>query len=296
MVLMSTACLFKAASGLSIQLNGTLSKTFDLREFKWDIHYGSFGLGEVIWVIAGVVIMVTACNFQLRRDYASSKQNSVSQDNWSSIDYPKTPFKTKTAIADLGTRNPLHQIIDLIEKYNAAFSILHHSKTLNSFSEAADRWRKIHMLLSGSLNSRDDIIRKHSDPAKEWLTGIRCPYISSQDFDLIENAVVILSALPVSATPMAMPEIYSNEIHSAEELWDQWIQQGEDFTILRTRSTQLKEIAARAGFRWIAVPSSNTSEKDKNPEGIKQTLSSTCQGLLYRIKKSLGSRSQNEPL
>jgi len=89
-----------------------------------------------------------------------------------------------------------------------------------------------------------------ADPAKEWLSQIRCPYVRVEDFNLIEEAVHILSAFAVSPPPMAMPDIYSKTFNAEDKLWQRWEKQGDGYIALGGLIARLKELAARAGQKW----------------------------------------------
>jgi hypothetical protein len=41
------------------------------------------------------------------------------------------------------------------------------------------------------------------------LSQINCPYVRLEDFDLVEQCAVTVSAFAVSPSPMSMPDVYS---------------------------------------------------------------------------------------
>ena len=86
-----------------------------------------------------------------------------------------------------------------------------------------------------------------ADPAKEWLSQIKCPYVRAEDFDLVEEGACVLSGFAVSVFPMAMPKVNSTAYSTEEELWQQWNRQGDQYMALGGLIARLKELATRAG-------------------------------------------------
>ena len=75
-----------------------------------------------------------------------------------------------------------------------------------------------------------------------------------EDFDLIEQCVVVISGFAVSPTPMSMPTLYSNEYLTEEKLWKQWKEQEERYFALGGLVSRMKELTARAGMKWTPKP------------------------------------------
>lgn len=150
--------------------------------------------------------------------------------------------------------NPLHRIIDLLTKYHSAFGRVHHANTDEAWITCLDEWRSCHPTVWESRSVRDDTIRNLADPAKEWLTQIKCPYVHSEDFNLVEEGAYILSGFAVSQPPMAMPDVYSKAYRTQDELWQQWNAQGDRYIALGGLISRLQELAARAGQKWTPSP------------------------------------------
>ena len=117
---------------------------------------------------------------------------------------------------------------------------------------AMDQWRNCHAAVWGNKSVRDNTIREIADPAKEWLSKRKSPYVTMTDFDLIEQSTHLLSGFAVSPSPMAMPVVYSKDplYHTEEELWRRWEEQGEQLLVLAGLVTRLQELTARAGASW----------------------------------------------
>ncbi len=148
--------------------------------------------------------------------------------------------------------NPIHRIIELLLEYHRAFDLLHHAQSRELMLEAMDQWRKCHAPVWGTQSVRDNTIRELADPAKEWLSKKKSPYVNMTDFDLIEQCTHVLSGFAVSPLPMAMPEVYSKDpkYHTEEELWGRWQEQGEQLLAMGGLVTRLQELTARAGASW----------------------------------------------
>ena len=146
--------------------------------------------------------------------------------------------------------NPLHRIINLLTNYHSALGRVHQANTNEGRLASLDEWRSCHSAVWGSNSVRDDTIRKLADPAKEWLSQIKCPYVHAEDFNLVEAGARVLSGFAVSPSPMAMPEVYSKAYSTEDELWQRWDQQGNGYMALAALLARLKELAARAGQKW----------------------------------------------
>lgn len=148
--------------------------------------------------------------------------------------------------------NPIHSIIELRAEYHRAFDMLHHATSRELMLEAMEQWRNCHAPVWGTKFVRDNTIRELADPAKEWLSNRKSPYVNMTDFDLIEQCTHVLSGFAVSPSPMAMPAIYSKDLkyHTEEELWSRWQEQGEKWLALGGLVTRLQELTARAGASW----------------------------------------------
>lgn len=154
--------------------------------------------------------------------------------------------------------NPLHRVIDLLIKYHGALERVHHANTNEARLSALDVWRSCHSTIWESSSVRNDTVRKLADPAKEWLSQIKCPYVNPEDFNLVEQGADVLSGFAVSSSPMAMPEVYSMEYNTEVELWQRWDKQGDQYMAMGGLIARLKELAARAGQKWN--PSPNTPD------------------------------------
>ena len=150
--------------------------------------------------------------------------------------------------------NPLHRMIDLLTNYHSALGLVHQANTNEIRLTSLDKWRSCHPAVWESSSVRDDTIRRLADPAKEWLSQIRCPYVRAEDFNLVEEAACVLSGFAVSPLPMSMPEIYSKAYTTEDELWQRWGRQGEEYVALGGLVARLKELAARAGQKWSPSP------------------------------------------
>lgn len=150
--------------------------------------------------------------------------------------------------------NPLHRIIDLLTKYHCALGRVHQANTNEARLTALGEWRSCHPDVWGNGSVRDDTIRKLADPAKEWLSQIKCPYVHAEDFNLVEEVAFVLSGFAVSPSPMAMPDVYSKAYSTEDELWQRWNEQGDRYMALGGQIARLKELAARAGQKWNASP------------------------------------------
>lgn len=150
--------------------------------------------------------------------------------------------------------NPLHRIIDLLTEYDSAFRRVHHANTDEALTTSLDEWRSCHPAVWENRSVRDDTIRNLADPAKEWLNQIKCPYIHSGDFDLVEESACVLSGFAVSPSPMAMPDVYSKAYSSEDELWQRWNREGDQCMALGSLIARLRELAARAGQKWTPSP------------------------------------------
>ncbi|MFN0020550.1 MAG: hypothetical protein ACKVP0_20010 [Pirellulaceae bacterium] len=157
------------------------------------------------------------------------------------------------AIGETAVNNPLHVIIELLIQYYRALDQVHHARTVQAWEESLDEWRTIHPTIwASSPSNRNDTIRNLADPAKAWLSCINSRYVTVEDFDLVEECVYILSSFAISASPMAMPEIYSKTYSTEEKLWERWTEQGNRLLALHNLVARLKELAARAGATWIS--------------------------------------------
>ena len=154
--------------------------------------------------------------------------------------------------------NPLHRIIDLLTKYHGAFARVHQANTNEARLRSLNEWYSCHSAVWESSSVRNDTVRKLADPAKEWLSQIKCPYVYAEDFNLVEEGAYVLSGFMVSRSPMAMPDVYSKEYSTEDELWQQWDRQGDQNMALASLIARLKELAARAGQKWN--PSPNTPD------------------------------------
>jgi hypothetical protein len=150
--------------------------------------------------------------------------------------------------------NPVHRIIDLLKKYHRALGRVHHANANEARLTSLEEWRSCHPPVWGGTSVRDDAIRQLADPAKEWLSQIKCPYVRAEDFNLVEEGVVVLSGFAVSSPPMAMPDTYSNAYSTEDELWRRWNTQGDQCLALGGLIARLKELAARAGQKWTPSP------------------------------------------
>ncbi|MCI0376966.1 MAG: bifunctional diaminohydroxyphosphoribosylaminopyrimidine deaminase/5-amino-6-(5-phosphoribosylamino)uracil reductase RibD [Gemmataceae bacterium] len=160
----------------------------------------------------------------------------------------------RTGISTGSARNPLHMIIDLLIVYNRAFVQVHQAGTDEARRAALDEWGHCHPVVWGSSSCRNDTIRTLADPAKAWLTRTNSRFVELQDFNLVEECVHALSSFAISASPMAMPEVYSKTYTTEQELWQRWNQQGEQVVELGNLIARLKELAARAGEAWTPAP------------------------------------------
>ena len=150
--------------------------------------------------------------------------------------------------------NPLHLIIDLLTKYHCSLGQVHQANTNEARLTSLDDWRSCHPAVWESSSVRDDTIRKLADPAKEWLSQIKCSYVNAEDFNLVEEGVYVLSGFAVSPSPMAMPDVYSKACGTEDELWQRWNRQGDQYMALGGLIARLKELAARAGQKWNSSP------------------------------------------
>jgi|GEM_PF-5109509 len=150
--------------------------------------------------------------------------------------------------------NPIHRIIDLLKQYHCALERVHQSNTDEARLAALAEWRSCHYPVWARSSVRDDTIRNLADPAKEWLSQIKCPYVRAEDFNLIEEGAHVLSVFAVSASPMAMPDVYSKRDTPEDELWQRWKEQGDRYMALGGLITRLKEMTARAGQKWNPPP------------------------------------------
>jgi len=146
--------------------------------------------------------------------------------------------------------NPLHRIIDLLTKYHCTLGRVHQANTPEERLSSLEEWRSCHPPVWESSSVRDDTIRNLADPAKEWLSQIKCPYVHAEDFNLVEEGVFILSWFAVSFSPMSMPDVYSKAYSTEDELWQHWKRQGDQYMALGGLISRLKELAARAGHKW----------------------------------------------
>jgi hypothetical protein len=147
--------------------------------------------------------------------------------------------------------NPLHLIIDLLIQYNRALVQVHHASSDQARLEALNIWRSCHPVVwAHSPSSRNDTIRRFADPAKAWLSRINSRYVTMDDFGLVEECASTLSVFAVNPSPMAMPEVYSKNFHTEDELWKRWNEQGDRIIALDNLIVRLKELAARAGEVW----------------------------------------------
>lgn len=144
--------------------------------------------------------------------------------------------------------NPLHRIIELLTKYHCALDLVHHANTNEARLSSLDGWRSCHPAVWENSSVRDDTIRRLADPAKEWLSQTKCPYVYREDFNLVEESVWSLSGFAVSPSPIAIPEVYS-KAHNTE-LQQEWDRQGEHYMAIGGLIARLKELAARAGHKW----------------------------------------------
>ncbi len=150
--------------------------------------------------------------------------------------------------------NPLHLIIDLLIKYHGAFGRVHQANTNEARLRSLDEWHSCHSTVWESSSVRNDTVRKLADPAKEWLSQIKCPYVYAEDFNLVEEGAYVLSGFVVSPSPMAMPDVYSQGYFAEDALWQRWHRQGDQYTALGSLIFRLKELASRAGQKWNTSP------------------------------------------
>lgn len=150
--------------------------------------------------------------------------------------------------------NPLHRIIDLLTKYHRALERVHQANTHEARLASLNEWRSCHPAVWENSSARDDTIRRLADPAKEGLSQINCSYVRQKDFDLVEESAYVLSGFAVSPSPVSMPDLYSREYTTEEELWQRWNSQGDRYIELGGLIARLKELAARAGQKWEASP------------------------------------------
>jgi hypothetical protein len=142
----------------------------------------------------------------------------------------------------------------LLSRYHRALGHVHHADTKETRLTALDEWSSCHWPVWENGSVRDETIRKLADPAKEWLSQIKCPYVHAEDFNLVEEAAYILSGFAVSPSPMAMPDVYSKLYSTEEELWQRWNGQGDSYIAIGGFNARLKELAARAGQKWNSSP------------------------------------------
>jgi hypothetical protein len=131
---------------------------------------------------------------------------------------------------------------------------VHQANTNEARLIALDEWRSYHPDVWGNGSVRDDTIRKLADPAKEWLSQIKCPYVQAEDFDLVEEVAFVLSGFAIRPSPMAMPDVYSKAYSTEDELWQRWNEQGDWYMALGGQIARLKELATRAGQKWKTSP------------------------------------------
>jgi nucleoside phosphorylase len=155
-------------------------------------------------------------------------------------------------------RNPLHLIVDLLILHKAAFLRVHQAKSNEERQEALEEWRRCHPAVWGNSSSRNDTIRRLADPAKAWLSRANSRYVQVEDFNLVEECANTLSVFAISASPMAMPEVYSKTYTTEDKLWQQWNEQGNQLMALHNMIARLQELAARAGEIWTPEQTKDT--------------------------------------
>jgi HNH endonuclease len=170
-------------------------------------------------------------------------------------------------------RNPVHVIVDLLILHKAAFLRVHQARTDKDRQEALDEWRRCHPAVWGNSSSRNDTIRRLADPAKALLSRGNSRYIQMEDFNLVEECAHTLSVFAISASPMAMPEVYSKRYTTEDVLWQQWKEQGNQLMALHNMIARLQELAARAGEEWTPAPplQSHDATSDANGTSDKRT-------------------------
>jgi hypothetical protein len=151
-------------------------------------------------------------------------------------------------------RNSVHLIIDLLILHKAAFLRVHQAGTNDARQEALDEWNRCHPAVRGNSSSRNDTIRRLADPAKAWLSRANSHYVQMEDFNLVEECVHTLSVFAISASPMAMPNVYSKRYTTEDELWQWWKEQGNQLRALHDMIARLQELVARAGEEWTQGP------------------------------------------
>lgn len=158
-------------------------------------------------------------------------------------------------MSNVSARNPVHLIIDLLILHKTAFWRVHHARTDEARREALLEWDRCHPAVWGKNgSSRNDTIRRLADPAKAWLSRINSRYVQVKDFNFVEECANTLSVFAISASPMAMPEVYSKRYTTENELWQRWNEQGDRLMVLHDMIARLQELAARAGDEWKPAP------------------------------------------
>jgi hypothetical protein len=94
-----------------------------------------------------------------------------------------------------------------------------------------------------------------------------------EDFNLVEECVHTLSVFAISASPMAMPAVYSKRYTTEDELWQRWNEQGNQLMALHNMIARLQELAARAGEEWTPPPllESHGATSDANRTNDRRT-------------------------
>jgi hypothetical protein len=93
-----------------------------------------------------------------------------------------------------------------------------------------------------------------ADPAKAWLSRVKCAYVGTEEFNLVEDSACVLSGFAVNNPPMAMPGVYSTIGTTEQELWRKWSSQGEQIMAIGALISRLKDLVARAGEEWYPSP------------------------------------------
>ncbi len=243
-----SGCLTKGGLGVAIRTHGQVNDPEYLNHAAWDILLGGNDTIDIALIVAGVLLFAMAL-------FRESIANQTTTPIFARFDTsPDTDQSRSNPVSDLNQshQNPLHRIIDLLICYQSAFDTLHHANSRDAMIFAMDDWQRCHGQVWGNGNVRDETIRNLADPAKEWLSKKKNPYVQLQDFDMLEECVHILSGFAVSPSPMAMPDIYSKEYHTQDELWKRWEEQGNRLLALAGLIARMKELTARAGAKWTS--------------------------------------------
>jgi len=168
-------------------------------------------------------------------------------------------------------RNPLHRIVDLLTMYQRTLLMVHQADTAEKRATALDSLRACHPAVWKHCSSRNIAIRRLADPAKAWLTQTNSRFVGPADLDLVEECAVTLSGFAIGRPPMSMPDIYSKNYHTEDELWQTWEKQGEMVWQLDYLIARLQELSARAGELWTPPTSNNEGcAADRDQSGARQ--------------------------